>query len=224
MDKRGNQKRWEALRLLLPGRVNETILKVGDVYFPSPIGPFVIEIKGLGDFLHSISTGRMHTQAVGMSELDAARFIIVEGRMDVTSDGYLKTHWHGSKWKYESIMGIVISMFLRGICIIQTTSEYSTALVIRTMYNQANSPGQPAQVKDKILSFSKISPQLRVVCSLPHMGPVMGKDALDRFISPIGFVNAGVLEMQEIKGVSGRIAEEIRKVLDSPPPKDDNYV
>jgi hypothetical protein len=30
--------------------------------------------------------------------------------------------------------------------------------------------------------------------------------------------------MQEIKGVSGRIAEEIRKVLDSPPPKDDNYV
>lgn len=212
MDKRGHQ----PVRQLLYDIGDDTLLPAGDVQITDPDKRiFLVEIKESGDLLNAITSGRLYEQARNMSQASTASFLIVQGIMVATKDGFLKADYRVTRWKYSSVMGILIDLSLKGIVVIHTSSDYATALVIRTLVSQVNGDKRPEIMKQKVFGFrEKESDQLRLVASLPGINLTLARDLLQRFHYPRRIFTASEGDLMDCPGIGPARAKKIREVID----------
>jgi len=130
--------------------------------------------KTLGDLLSSLTyskkggrTGgsRLYDQMAAMQGKYDLCFVIVEGSLEPTPEGKLKTYSFKSDWRYSSIMGLLFALFLHGVGIFQTPNEYGTAFLLRTMHNQLTGTSRFSYRQPKLRSFFKIREPMRLLCS-----------------------------------------------------------
>jgi Fanconi anemia group M protein len=165
-----------------------------------------IERKTTKDFINSISDKRLFKQARTLQEEFKKPILILEG--DDIYSGFLSP---------DAIRGSLASIALDfGIYIIPTRNPEDTAAMIkRIAIREQEGKVNPIQIRTERKPSNLWEQQLFIIESLPHIGPVTAKKLLEKFHTVNNVVNASVSDLQEIPGIGNKIAENIKKVLDS---------
>ena len=165
-----------------------------------------IERKTTKDFVDSIIDKRLFKQARELSEEFKRPLLILEG-----DDLY------GGMVNPNAIRGSLASIAIDfGISIIPTRNAQDTAAMIkRIAVREQNDERAPIQIRTDKKPVSMLEQQLFIVESLPNIGPVNAKNLLSHFGSVGKIINASESELQEVEGIGKKIAEDIRKVIDS---------
>ncbi len=214
MDKRGH----EGIRKLLYDIGEDTILDSGDISFKTPDGTTcLIEIKEVGDLLNSISSGRLHDQCVRMFRASPnMSFLIRQGKISSTNDGFLVVGLHITGWKFSSVQGVIVDLAMKGIITLDSTSDYTTALTIRTIYNQSMMTNGRVQIRTPKMFHlnSDTESQERVLSSFPGINLVTAQALLQRFHTLRRIFTATPGELMDCSGVGQSRVKTITDVLD----------
>ncbi|WP_304090819.1 ERCC4 domain-containing protein, partial [Methanobrevibacter gottschalkii] len=165
-----------------------------------------IERKTTKDFVDSIIDKRLFKQARELSEEFKRPLLILEG--DDLYSGMVNPN---------AIRGSLASIAIDfGISIIPTRNAQDTAAMIkRIAVREQNDEKTPIQIRTDKKPVSMMEQQLFIVESLPNIGPVNAKNLLAHFGTVGNIINASESELQEVDGIGKKIAEDIRKVIDS---------
>ena len=175
---------------------------------------FGCERKVLGDLLSSLTDGRLYEQLRRLSEGYDLPALVVEGIMVPGEDELLKTRGFTSRWKYDSVQGILFNLRLKGVMVISTSSEYGTALTLRTIHKQLlEGEGKHQLKRRKLFSFSpEPSEQLQVLCGINLINEELASRLLERFGNPLSILKASEEELAMVKGIGKVKARHIKEI------------
>ena len=182
-------------------RIKFENLPVGDFV----IGPVVIELKTIPDFVASIIDNRLIDQLSRLIK-EEKPILLIQGEEDLYSV---------RKVKESSINGMLSSIAIDyGIPILWTKNPTETASLLEAIVNRFKNrptnynlhPRKPIKTKEL---------QEYVVSSLPGIGSMLAKRLLKRFKTIKGILEADIKELQEIEGIGKLKAVKIKEVLES---------
>jgi Fanconi anemia group M protein len=179
------------------------MLEVGDYIISDRI---CVERKTVDDFLQSIIDGRLLQQVKRLREEYERPILVLEGE-----EIYSKKGIHPN-----AIRGALVSIAVDfAVPIIFTRDERETAAFLSAMLEREKKERREIQIRgDKRLANLK-EQQESVVAGLPNVNIVLARRLLKEFGSVIGVFTASEEELQKVKGIGKKIAEEIKKVLNS---------
>ncbi|MDL2246161.1 DEAD/DEAH box helicase [Methanobrevibacter sp. OttesenSCG-928-K11] len=178
-------------------------MTVGDYQVSDEV---VIERKTAKDFVDSILDKRLFKQATLLREEFKKPILILEG--DDLYSGFINPN---------AIRGSIASVALDfGISIIPTRGpEDTAAMVKRIAMREQKGEKTNIQIRTDKKPVSLWEQQLFIVESLPNVGPVNAKKLLEHFGTVDKVINASEEELQEVEGIGKKIAQNIRKVVES---------
>ena len=195
-------------------------LQFGDLFIEDRFGrTYYGERKTAGDFLSSISSGRLYHQAKGILSSDFP-FIILEGHFRPTPDGMTRADGFFTKWRYSSVQGHIIDLFLKGIAVIPTEDIASTAATIRTLYSQVNSDKKFDIRRPRLFHYRSDATEdekaaEEVICSLPGINVTLGDKLWEHFDTPRGIFIASKDELDGCPDIGEARASRIERVLNT---------
>ncbi len=173
-------------------------LTIGDYIVSSRV---CVERKDAADFSQSIIDGRLFSQLIAMKQNYPMPLLIIEGES-----------LYGHKaLNPEAIRGAIASISLNfDIRIIWTRNAKDTAKYLRTLAKreQQHSDKTPLIRTEK----SPVDPSELlefIVAGFPNINTVLAKRILEKFGTLERFFNAKIEELQEIKGIGKKMAQEI---------------
>lgn len=229
-------------RMGVPSRREE--LPFGDVQVigrgpderPVPIG---LEIKAVGDLLHSLVDKRLvGFQLPGLLARYEIVWIVVEGILIRADDGSLryattdgpKRPW-GGPWQYDAIVGQLLTIAIkRGVRLANVRNREGTAGFISALWRWWNGKEFEEHDSDVVLRTAMLEDPLAdytmgagerdralVAKTLVHgIGDEKAKAAAKHFRSVREMVNADEKAWEGIKGIGGKLAarfvEAVRRV------------
>jgi len=206
VDKRESASGIPDLLQRLGTRVELRLLDVGD-YIISP--ECAIERKDVHDFLASLFSGRLFSQAHRLSSSYKLPVLIVEGELQVLLEESAKP---------RVIWGALGTLtFGYGLHIFFTPNPQQTADFIFTIAKHghfARPRGPLIQKKPKAVSIQE--QQLNVTSMLPGVGTVLADRLLRHFGSVRRLGASSVSELALVNGIGRVKAEKIVKLLDAP--------
>jgi DNA excision repair protein ERCC-4 len=179
-------------------------LSVGDYCVD---GAVLIERKTAADFAQSLIDGRLFNQAGRMSRLPLRPAYIIEGK---------SAEWAGLGVSREALQGALVTlMLIFDVPVVRSLDPAESARLIVYIGSQLVRLRDPnyspyRQAKGK----RKKTRQLRILQSLPGVGPDRAKQLLDRFGTVRGCFGASPRELQEVDGIGPKIAAMIEQVID----------
>jgi ERCC4-type nuclease len=164
----------------------------------------VIEKKTVSDFVKSICDKRLFSQLKAMKDSYEKPILIIEG-----SDSLYGT------LQPNIIRGTLAAIAVdMGIPIIWTRDVADTAGIVYWIARREQFDEKRENVlRNKKLPDTIEEKQEYLVSSLPDVSKVRARALLKHFKSPRGVFNASAKELQEVKGVGKKIAEDIKKVI-----------
>jgi DNA excision repair protein ERCC-4 len=178
-------------------------LSVGDYCVD---GALLIERKTAADFAQSLIDGRLFGQAGRMSTSHLRPAYIIEGT---------SSEWAGLGVSREAIQGALITlMLIFDVPVLRSLDPAESARLILYIGSQLVRLRNPdyspyRQAKGK----RKKTRQLRILQSLPGVGPDRAKQLLERFGTVRACLGATPIELQEIEGIGPKIAAAIDHVI-----------
>jgi DNA excision repair protein ERCC-4 len=178
-------------------------LSVGDYCVD---GAVLIERKTAADFAQSLIDGRLFGQAGPMSTSHLRPAYIIEGT---------SSEWAGLGVSREAIQGALITlMLIFDVPVLRSLDPAESARLILYIGSQLVRLRNPdytpyRQAKGK----RKKTRQLRILQSLPGVGPDRVKQLLERFGTVRACLGASPTELQEVKGIGPKIAAAIDHVI-----------
>jgi len=164
--------------------------------------------KTVSNLLSSFASGQLYDQALRLQGKYDVVSIIVEGPFSPDPEGKLKTYGFATQWNYSSVQGLLFSLLLHGLVPIWTSSEWATALTLRTIHDQLVNEGKRLQFRlPKIKSFRKISAAQQVLCSFPGLNLTLARRiqkqhrTLKDFFLDLIFKNGAITS--QIRGIGG---------------------
>ena len=182
--------------------VQRKMLLLGDFIVSDRIA---IEKKTVPDFIQSIVDKRLFAQLKGMKESFEKPLLIIEGEESL----------YGSL-QPNAIRGALSAVTVDlGIPILWTRDLADTAgLVYWIARREQIDEKRGISLRNKKNPETMEEKQEYLVASLPDVSIVRSKALLKHFKSPKNVFNASVDELQEVKGIGKKIAENIKKVTD----------
>ncbi|HUT81566.1 MAG TPA: DEAD/DEAH box helicase [Candidatus Bathyarchaeia archaeon] len=173
-------------------------LTVGDFVVSSRV---CVERKDVADFSQSIIDGRLFSQLIALKQNYLVPLLIIEGES-----------LYGHKaLNPEAIRGAIASITLNfDIRIIWTRNVKDTAKFLRTLAKR-----EQQQVDRTPLIRTEKTPidpsELLefIVAGFPNINTVLAKRILEKFSTLERFFNAKIEDLQEIKGIGKKMAQEI---------------
>lgn len=206
VDKRESASGIPDLLRKLGAQVEPRLLDVGD-YIISP--ECAIERKNVHDFLASLFSGRLFSQAHRLSSSYKLPALIVEGDLQVLLE---------ESTRPNVIWGALGTLtFGYGLHIFFTTNPQQTAEFIFTIAKRghfARPRGPLIQKKPKAVSIQE--QQLSITSTLPGVGTVLADRLIRHFGSVKRVVASSVSELALVDGIGRVKAEKIVKLLDAP--------
>jgi len=206
VDKRESASGIPDLLRRLGAQVEPRLLDVGD-YIISP--ECAIERKNVHDFLASLFSGRLFSQAHRLSGSYKLPALVVEGDLQVLFE---------ESTRPNVIWGALGTLTLGyGLHIFFTTNPQQTADFIFTIAKRghfARPRGPLIQKKPKAVSIQE--QQLNVTSTLPGVGGVLADRLLRHFGSVRRVVASSVSELALVNGIGRVKAEKIVKLLGAP--------
>jgi DNA excision repair protein ERCC-4 len=169
-------------------------------------GAVLIERKTAVDFAQSLIDGRLFSQAGRMASSHLRPAYIVEGK---------SAEWSGLGVSREALQGALVSlMLIFDVPVFRSLDLAESARLIFYIGSQLvrlRDPGyQPyRQAKGK----RKKTRQLRILRSLPGIGPDRAKSLLERFKTVRACFNATATELMEIEDIGPKTAAVIDQVI-----------
>jgi ERCC4-type nuclease len=196
----------EALRQIPDVQVTVARLAVGDYLVENRC---LFERKSLVDFAASIKDGRLFAQAHRLAAAPQLAAIILEGRAaDLV----------GSQMRREALQGAILSLSLIfGLPVLRSLEPAETARLMLYAAQQLRRCGQGAVANHGVRPKSKRKRQLRVLQSLPAIGPRRAEQLLASFGSVQAVVIADAQALQTVDGIGAKTAAAIREVLQDAP-------
>ncbi len=171
----------------------------------------LFERKTVRDFAGSLTEGRLFNQAKRMAQSHLRPALILEG--DAQS-------WRNLNIRREAIQGTLINlMLIYGLPVLRATRPAETAHLLLYTGRQVQRAlmGGNATYKRYGIAKSPQSGRLRVLQSLPGIGPKRAKALLQTFGSIRGCINANNEELLKVHGMGRALAERICKIVEEPP-------
>jgi len=178
-------------------------LSIADYVVSSRVG---IERKDANDFSQSIIDGRLFNQLIALKRSYPVPILILEGE---------SLYGHRAL-NPESIRGAITSITLNfDIRIIWTRNTKDTARILRSLAAREQQKKDRTPVirseKAPIETFELLE---FIIAGFPNINTVLAKRILQKFSTLNAFFSASVEEIQEIKGIGKKIAQEIKDLLD----------
>ncbi len=189
----------------------------------------IIERKSIQDFVNSVRSNHIWEQLFKLMNIEQMRGYIIEHKLLVIQKPFqeyfdqipvwnLKKHNNYRFWKYmlNTLVDIILVYQIPVIFLYNDEQFYELLkiLIDRDLRcwnpwvfeakRYATRKRQDLPVKDK---------KLYLLCSLPSVGPVLGKRLLNRFDSIAKITTASVKKLQKVKGVGKKRAETIYKIF-----------
>jgi len=169
-------------------------------------GAVLIERKSAADFARSLIDGRLFGQAVRMAASSLRPAYILEGS---------SAEWCGIGVSREALQGALVTlMLIFDVPVFRSSDPAESARLILYIGSQLvrlrDSEYVPyRQAKAK----RKKSRQLRVLQSLPGVGPDRAKRLLERFGTVRACFAASTEEIMDVEGIGSKTAAAIERVI-----------
>ena len=163
-----------------------------------------IERRTASRLLRGIVDKTLFTGAIYLRERFEIAILIAEGRVDYTHTAF----------DPQAVLGALSSMMLvYGVSVLSTANVEETVALIAMMtrQEQAGVPGISLVPKRKATGLADL--QRRVVEMLPGCGMVGARDLLQHFGSVQRITNASEAECRQVRGIGGKKAAEIYRVM-----------
>ena len=178
-------------------------LEAGD-YLVEGAECYLVERSTLPDLARKVVEARLWGQLRAMSSAEGVRpLLLVEG-------GRLRT-----SMSPQSVAGALLSVALDwGVPVVPSFSRALTAAAIEVLSARAASAGGPsARPIFKPRAESPDEEVLRVVASLPGVGPAGARALLARFRTVQALANASLEEIMEVEGFGERRAARVHRAF-----------
>ena len=181
-------------------------LRIGDYLVGSTV---IVERKTLGDFAASIIDTRLFKQATRMANSSSRPLYIIEGRVsDLRKIGLTR----------ESLQGALISLSLVfGIPVLRSLDAEETSRLLIYTASQLKRVGENIHPEYRRSGKSLQSKKLRVLQTLPGIGPEKAKVLLQEFDSVERCLQASVESLARLPGIGTKTAESIREIVSEEP-------
>jgi Fanconi anemia group M protein len=165
-----------------------------------------VERKSTRDFISSVIDKRLHKQAKELVESFQQPVLILEGQ-----------DLYSSALNPNAIRGALASLAVDfGLPIVPTRSPEDTAAMIYRMGKREMEKGpKSVQIRTEKKPLTLEEQQLFITESLPQIGPVTARKLLEHFKTIENVFKASEKDLQEIEGIGNKIANDIRKVIES---------
>ncbi len=195
----------EGLRRIASINVVDRWLPYGDIL----IADILIERKTTADFLQSLRDGRLFRQVSALHAFSTRRLLIVEGLGFPSSQGYSESSIYGALTKIEVGMQTPI---------VWTNSITETAeLVSRIVAQESKVVSRAAAARRDPSRRKEICPQVRAMRAIPELSTSTGRDLLHHFGSIRGVLNASMVELESVAGISPECAQTVFLFATEPP-------
>jgi DNA excision repair protein ERCC-4 len=180
-------------------------LSVGDYCIG---GTVLFERKTAADFAQSLIDGRLFGQAKRMAASSLRPAYIIEGT---------GAEWSALGVSRESLQGALVTlMLIFDLPVFRSANPAESArLIVYTgsqlirLRDQEHMPSWPAKARLK----QKRTQQLRILQSLPGIGPDRAKRLLERFGTVRACFDASMDELRKVEGIGPKIAAAIVAVI-----------
>ena len=181
-----------------------------------PIGDYrvddraLLERKTVADFARSLLDGRLFHQAGRLMNQPLPAVFILEGRAsDLKETGVRRV----------ALQGAMVTLTLRfRLPILRSTDASETASLIRYAGQQLDQEAQGLPYSKGHRPKGRRRQQLRLLQSLPGIGPDRAVRLLDHFASVEKVVGATTEELECVEGIGPKTAQAIRQLLSEKPP------
>jgi len=187
-----------------------SVLGAGDYLLDHQL---LIKRKRLPSFLEGIKSGRLFQQAHLMSQTSYQPVMIIEGnKADILQ----------SQMKREAIQGTLIRLMLTlGIPVLRARDSTETARLINYMGMQISPRHQYKRNRSLIKDTNvKLSPSQRdavgVLLGIPGIGCEKAIAVMEKFQSLRRLFNADADQLQSVKGIGPKLAENIHLLMNCP--------
>lgn len=166
----------------------------------------VFERKTLRDFAASIKDGRLFTQASRLAAISEQTVLVLEGRAKDLAD---------SEMRREAFQGALITLMLvYRLPVLRSLDAVETAHLMIYAARQLRGQSKGISLFRQRRSKNKRRSQLRVLQSLPGIGPERAIALLDYCRSVQAVMMADQDRLEGIPGIGNKTAAGIRWVLD----------
>jgi len=184
-------------------------LQVADYLISKDIA---VERKTVNDFISSMLSKRLLKQLIDLKENYSKPLLIIEGieEQDIyKSDRHPKLH-------PNAIRGMILSILLEfSIPVIFTKDYIDTAQFLILLAKKQEKPSREISLKAKRRAFSLAEQQQFIIESLPGIGPILAKEMLKKFKTVRGVMNANKVELQKVKKINKKKADNIKRLLEA---------
>ena len=215
--KEANTKVAQRLFKLLPTEIES--LEVGDYL----VGEFLVERMSLSDFLNKVRSGRLWQQLNKLASVESHKpRIIIEGSFGLIYKLKRKRDEDGKiveervlNWSENQLYGLLEAIIDRyKIPILNFSSAYWTVNYI-TYLNFKSGGKTNKQVRFQKPSETLAEKQIYFISGLPNVGYELAKRLLEYFKTPKNVVNASIEELQKVKGIGEKTANEVFTIINS---------
>jgi DNA excision repair protein ERCC-4 len=183
--------------------VNVAHLTTGDYCIDEAV---LIERKTAADFAQSLIDGRLFCQAGRMSRSPLRPAYIIEGA---------SAEWAGLGVSREALQGALVTlMLIFDIPVFRSADPAETARLILYVGSQLVRLRDPEYLPYRQAKAKrKKTRQLRILQSLPGIGPDRAKRLLERFGTVRACFGASTSELMEVEGIGSKIAATIDQMI-----------
>jgi DNA excision repair protein ERCC-4 len=169
-------------------------------------GAVLIERKTAADFAQSLIDGRLFAQAWRMATSHLRPAYIIEGT---------SAEWSGLGVSQEALQGALVTlMLIFDLPVFRSSDPAESARLILYIGSQLlrlRDPGYMPYRQAK--AKRKKSRQLRILQSLPGVGPDRAKRLLERFRTVRACFGASTAQLIEVEGIGAKTAAAIEQVI-----------
>ncbi len=191
-----------------------TTLDTGDVWITTDADELlIVERKAPGDLLGSIADGRLFQQVHAMREQTDWAYLVITGRFAPTAEGFVVCEGRETRWKWESLQGVLSEVQERGVTIWYAPSDAEFAHTVQVIAKRDRQGIKPVMPR---VDAQKVNVSEQILMAYPGIGWERAKDLLD------GFAGMPVLALQwltdlhaigEVSNIGKATKRNVRKAL-----------
>lgn len=196
-----------------------------DILWEGGKGLVGVQRKTVMDLVASVRDGRLGKELQQMQSL-AARFLIVEGQMNFSSDGQLMTQH--TKWSIQQQRGVELTVQQYGIFILYTMNPLGTCSLVEYLYHWTFDPANydPHAVTSLV---SRSNPPkngwgnvddkayaVHFLSGIPHVGPVLAARIYEHYKTlPVAWMTTKE-ELMKVPGLGRQTANAMWRSMHAP--------
>lgn len=191
-----------------------TTLDTGDVWITTDANELlIIERKAPSDLLGSIADNRLFQQIAAMREQTEWAYLVITGRFAATPEGYVIADGRETRWKWESLQGVLAEVQERGVTIWYAPSDEQFANTVQVIARRDRQGIKPVMPR---VATQKVAQDEQILLSLPGIGYDRAKELVESFAHIPALALVWLTDLHaigEVSNIGKATKRNVRKAL-----------